>query len=129
MIAVTYSMKKGTKGSQLGTPNFFLNWAFLHPLYQGFSTFWYPHTPKSKWFNLCIPPKSKILPKRASFEWFFKFHVPPVTFSRTPRGRCTQPLFLGTLVFCELAPCVLQKVHFTVLEPKIAILTQNLLVN
>ena len=34
-------------------------------------------------------PKSKILPKRASFEHFFNFCIPPVTFARTPRGTRT----------------------------------------
>ncbi len=45
-------------------------------------------------------PKSKILPKRASFERFYKFCVPPETFSRTPRGTRTpgwEPLGLYSI--------------------------------
>jgi hypothetical protein len=43
-------------------------------------------------------------------------------------GSGSQPLFRGTLVFRELAPSVPQKVHFTVLELKIATLTISQLV-
>ena len=66
---------------------------------QGFSTFWYPRTPKSQLYLSVYPkirivcplrtPKSKILPKRASFEWVFKCCVPNVTLSRTTRGTRT----------------------------------------
>ncbi len=59
-----------------------------------------PTYPQIKIVLLCVPPnqncmpfaypKSKILPKWASFEHFFKFCVPPVTFSRTPRGSVPQ---------------------------------------
>ncbi len=77
-------------------------------LWQGFSTFWYPRTPKSKFYPSAYPqirivcpsrtPKSKILPKRASFECFFEFRVPPDILSRTPRGTRTpgwEPLVYG----------------------------------
>jgi hypothetical protein len=62
-------------------------------LSQGFSNFWYSHTPKSNFFSLCIPqidffpshtPRSKILPKKLLLKLFFKFCVPLVSFSRTP---------------------------------------------
>ncbi len=62
----------------------------------GFLNLLVPAYPQIKIVFLCVPPnqnympfatpKSKILPKRASFEHFFKFCVPPVTFSRTSRG-------------------------------------------
>ncbi len=59
----------------------------LNSLDQGFSTFRYPRTPKSKLYPSVYPqikiicpsrtPKSKILPKRASFEhFFFIFRTP-----------------------------------------------------
>ncbi len=83
---------------------------------QGFSTFWYPRTPKSTFSHSAYPkirvgsplrtPKSEILvilPKWVSFGCFFfilhtfceillsvfLFCVPPVSFSRTPRGTRT----------------------------------------
>jgi hypothetical protein len=67
-------------------------------LSQGFSTIWYPRTPKSKLYPsgypqinmpFAYPPNQKFYPKWASFERFFLFCIPPVTFSCTPGGTRT----------------------------------------
>ena len=67
-----------SKNSFNGITDTVFNW-----LMQGFSTFWYLRTPKSKLYPSAYPqiriaspsctPKSKILPKWASFECFFVF--------------------------------------------------------
>jgi hypothetical protein len=71
-----------------------IQWKFGIYVVQGFSTFWYPRTPKSKLYPSAYPliriicplltPKSKILPKRASFEHFVNFAYPLLP-SRVPQ--------------------------------------------
>ncbi len=65
-------------------------------LNQGFSTFWYARTPKSEFHPSAYPqirivsssrtPKSKLLPKRASFEQFFLNFAYPLLASHVPLG-------------------------------------------
>ena len=72
------------------------------PLDQGFSTFWYSRTPKSKLYPSAYPHPLRVPPNKnstqISFIWvrFFDFcvllwalRVPPVASSRTPRGTRT----------------------------------------
>jgi hypothetical protein len=66
-------------------------------LSQGFSTIWYPRTPKSKLYPSAYPQIRNICPLRTPqiknstqnghlLSVFYLFCVPPVTFSCTPRG-------------------------------------------
>jgi hypothetical protein len=69
---------------------------------QGFSTFWYSRTPKSKLYPsayphpLRVPPNKKFYPNKLHLGKFFEFcvplwalRVPPVASSCTPRGMRT----------------------------------------
>ncbi len=53
---------------------------------QGFSTFWYSRTPKSKLYPRCLPPNQKFYPNKHVLSGFKIWRTPPMSFSNTPRS-------------------------------------------
>ena len=74
----------------------------MNSLAQGFSTFWYSCTPKSKLYPsaypqsdlypFCVPPTKKFYPNKLHFSGFFLILRTPVGSSRTPCDLFTYPL-------------------------------------